>query len=139
MEFALLGGPMTNLWHLERGASVIPGAGVRFSVWAPRTNRVRVRLTSGEEQELARRENGVFEVSLSDVNAGADYGFVLDEGDTLLPDPVSRWQPQGVHGPSRVVDPGAYRWSDSDWRGLAMRQGKAPWPASPTARLRPPP
>ncbi|HKN65778.1 MAG TPA: malto-oligosyltrehalose trehalohydrolase, partial [Gemmatimonadaceae bacterium] len=114
---------MSNLWQLQRGASVIPGAGVRFSVWAPRAQRVRVRLTSeGEgEYELARRENGVYETTVSGVTAGTEYGFVLDDNDKLVPDPVSRFQPHGVHGPSSVVDPNAFAWSDDGWRGLGMR------------------
>ena len=114
---------MTTLWHLQRGARVIPGEGVRFSVWAPRASRVRVRLTSeeGGEHELARRENGVFEAVVRDASAGSEYGFVLDDSDKPLPDPVSRFQPHGVHGPSSVVDPNAFRWTDAGWRGLAMR------------------
>jgi len=114
---------MSNLWQLQRGASVIPGAGVRFSVWAPRASRVRVRLTSeGEgEYELARDENGVFATTVNEATAGTEYGFVLDDNDTLVPDPVSRFQPHGVHGPSSVVDASAFSWSDGAWRGLAMR------------------
>ena len=113
---------MTNLWQLERGASVIPGVGVRFSVWASRAKRVRVRLTSGREHELARGDSGVFEATIGGIIAGDDYGFLIDDGDTVLPDPVSRFQPQGVHGPSRVVDPSAFRWTDAQWRGVAMRE-----------------
>jgi maltooligosyltrehalose trehalohydrolase len=114
---------MSNLWQLQRGASVIPGAGVRFSVWAPRAQRVRVRLTSeGEgEYELARGENGVFETTVRGTAVGTEYGFVLDDSDKLVPDPVSRFQPHGVHGPSSVVDPNAFAWSDDGWRGLGMR------------------
>ena len=116
---------MKDLWQLERGASIIPGTGVHFSVWAPRAQRVRVRLTSERGQpvqELARHESGVFEATVSRAGAGTDYGFVLDDEDKLLPDPVSRWQPEGVHGPSRVVDPSAFQWTDEGWRGLAMRE-----------------
>jgi maltooligosyltrehalose trehalohydrolase len=51
--------------------------------------------------------------------AGTDYRFRLDGGEPL-PDPRSRWQPHGVHGPSRVHDPQAYRWSDHDWRPPAL-------------------
>ena len=112
---------MTHLWHLERGASVTPGAGVHFSVWAPRAKRVRVRLTSGAEHQLARGDHGVFEAFADEVRVGADYGFVIDDSDTMLPDPVSRLQPQGVHGPSRVVDPNTFPWTDREWRGVAMR------------------
>jgi len=48
-----------------------------------------------------------------------DYFLVLDET-RQRPDPVSRWQPQGVHGPSRIVDPAAFAWSDQDWTGLPL-------------------
>jgi maltooligosyltrehalose trehalohydrolase len=115
---------MSNLWQLQRGASVVSGAGVRFSVWAPRASRVRVRLTSeGEgEYELARGEHGVFETTVSGATSGTEYGFVLDDNDKLLPDPVSRFQPHGVHGPSSVVDPKAFSWTDDGWRGLEMRE-----------------
>jgi maltooligosyltrehalose trehalohydrolase len=50
--------------------------------------------------------------------AGTDYRYVLD--DQPFPDPVSRHQPEGVHGPSRVVDPSAFRWRDAEWRGIEM-------------------
>jgi len=114
---------MANQWQLQRGATVIQNEGVRFSVWAPRASRVRVRLTSEDEgeYELARQDNGVFELVVPDAAAGAEYGFVLDDGDKLIPDPVSRFQPHGVHGPSSVVDPNAFRWTDAGWRGVAMR------------------
>ena len=111
-----------DLWQLRRGANVVPGGGVQFSVWAPLAERVRVRLTSGETQELTRSENGVFDGVVASARAGDDYAFLLDDSDTPIPDPVSRWQPEGVHGPSRIVDPHAFQWSDGGWRGLAMRE-----------------
>ena len=116
---------MSNLWQLQRGASVLSDEGVRFSVWAPRASRVRVRLTSEEKGEgdydLARDENGVFEAVVREARAGTEYGFILDDNEKLLPDPVSRFQPHGVHGPSSVVDPKTFQWSDAAWRGVAMR------------------
>jgi len=115
---------MTTMWQLERGAMVIPGEGVRFAVWAPCAQRVRVRLTSGDvtgERELTRNDEDVFEAVVERASADTEYGFVLNDDDKPLPDPVSRWQPHGVHGPSRVVDPSAFRWSDDGWRGVAMR------------------
>ena len=48
---------------------------------------------------------------------GTDYAFLLDDDDEPLPDPASRWQPDGVHGPSRVYDQAAYQWHDDAWRG----------------------
>src|SRR5947209_11167661 len=103
---------MAKIWQLQRGASALPDGGVQFSVWAPRAKRVRARLTSGGEGdfELTPGENGVFETTVRGAGAGSEYGFVLDDEDKLLPDPVSRFQPHGVHGPSRVVDPRTFQW-----------------------------
>ena len=113
-------------WRLDRGATVVDdGTAVRFCVWAPNARRVRVRLVSqrdASEHELhPGGRDGVFEGTVNGARAGSDYGFLLDEDDRVIPDPVSRWQPTGVHGPSRVVDPAAFRWSDQSWRGVAMR------------------
>ncbi len=115
-----------DTWSLGRGATVLQDGSVRFSVWAPNANRVAVHVLNGkavEEYELAKMgESGVYEGVIRDVGAGADYKYVLfDQGGRReLPDPVSRWQPDGVHGPSRVLDPGAFRWTDGEWRGIPM-------------------
>ena len=66
---------------------------------------------------LARGSDGVHSGILQDVPAGSDYSYRLDGGPDR-PDPVSRWRPIGVHGPTRVIDPGAFRWTDAGWRGL---------------------
>jgi maltooligosyltrehalose trehalohydrolase len=102
---------------LERGASVVAG-GVRFAVWAPHAKRVSVRTVGGaavDERPLARDDDGVFSALIAGIDAGTDYFYRLD-GARDRPDPVSRHQPDGVHGPSRVVDPGAFRWTDAGWR-----------------------
>jgi maltooligosyltrehalose trehalohydrolase len=108
---------MTAPWRLERGANVTR-AGTRFSVWAPSASRVSVVVEGEGEHEMERRPLGVFEREVRGVGAGADYRFRLDGRDTY-PDPVSRHQAEGVHGPSRVVDPSAFRWTDERWRGRA--------------------
>ena len=51
---------------------------------------------------------------------GTRYRFRLDGGDHLYPDPASRFQPDGPHGPSEVIDPPTFRWTDADWRGAAL-------------------
>src|SRR3954469_9697567 len=52
---------------------------------------------------------------------GALYRFRLDGEDYLYPDPASRFQPQGPHGPSRVVDPASFRWTDDAWKGASLK------------------
>jgi maltooligosyltrehalose trehalohydrolase len=86
---------------------------VRFRVWGPRASRVELQL-GGERRDMAAAGGGWWEVETG-AAPGADYGFRLDGGDPL-PDPRSRWQPAGVHGPSRLVDPRAFRWTDTGWR-----------------------
>ncbi|HET7584853.1 MAG TPA: malto-oligosyltrehalose trehalohydrolase [Gemmatimonadaceae bacterium] len=110
-------------WMLERGARVLPGdAGVRFSVWAPKVTTLAVRVRTGGAQgdvALERTERGVFAGTVPGARAGDDYVYLLN-GREERPDPVSRFQPEGVHGPSRVVDPNRFSWSDTRWRGPAM-------------------
>ena len=109
-------------WSLERGARVLEGAGVRFSVWAPAARRVEVvlgRESDAAAHELAPAPGGVFEGTVAEATVGTDYRFRLDSG-TAVPDPVSRYQPDGVHGPSRVVDDSTFGWRDAGWTGLDM-------------------
>ncbi len=106
---------------LELGA--LPDAGgVTFRVWAPRCRRVDVRLIGaapGAGRRLARRDDGIFEGRIEGLAPGVRYRYRLDEG-AERPDPVSRSQPEGVHGPSEVVDPAAFSWSDAGWPGVPL-------------------
>ena len=97
------------------GARVTPD-GVRFRVWAPAARTVEVDLGS-RSVALARTDDGVWDGLVVGVGAGSRYRFELD-GQGSYPDPYSRSQPDGVHGPSEVVDPTAYAWHDAGWRGL---------------------
>jgi maltooligosyltrehalose trehalohydrolase len=96
---------------------------VAFRVWAPNASSVAVRLEGDalREEELHEFEpdgSGVHERVLA-AEPGAHYTYVLD-GAAEWPDPCSRHQPHGISGPSRVVDPGAFVWSDADRPGLAL-------------------
>jgi maltooligosyltrehalose trehalohydrolase len=108
--------PTAAHWRLRQGASVIDD-GVEFRVWAPRPESVEVR-SGGETVAMERGDGGEWFAFWDGMRAGAEYSFVLN-GDRVLPDPVSRSQPHGVHGPSRVVDP-AFRWTDAAWKGLPL-------------------
>ena len=116
--------------RLPGGAEVQPGSGVHFRVWAPKRSRVEVVLLSGPGAvegdsptaiDLIREEHGYFSALVPDAAAGTIYSFRLDDHQQLFPDPVSRFQPEGPHGPSRVVDPTTFQWSDKDWKGLPLR------------------
>ncbi|WP_096305208.1 malto-oligosyltrehalose trehalohydrolase [Jatrophihabitans sp. GAS493] len=94
-------------------------------LWAPQAERVRLRTASGEA-ELISRDGQWWELPADTereqlkLAAGTDYVFLLDDSDDELPDPRSRWQPAGVHGPSRSYDDESFVWSDSEWTGRVL-------------------
>jgi maltooligosyltrehalose trehalohydrolase len=97
----------------------MPDGGTRFTIWAPRARTVAVHL--GETlHALGAGPEGVYDGIVPRVPPGTDYTYRLDGGPDR-PDPVSRYQPHGVHGASRIVAPDAFEWTDDDWTGLAMR------------------
>ena len=109
---------MIEPWKLTRGATPTH-RGIHFSVWAPNASRVAVVIDGRGEHELEALGRGTFEGEVIGVGAGAEYRYRLD-GKEAFPDPVSRHQPQGVHGPSRVIDPSAFHWKDKQWKGMEM-------------------
>ncbi|MCC6315881.1 MAG: malto-oligosyltrehalose trehalohydrolase [Thermomicrobiales bacterium] len=107
--------------NLRCGARVVPG-GVQFTVWAPKARRVDVAVeTPGgvAHHPLMRVPAGYFTGIVSGAGVGARYTFRLDDSQTY-PDPCSRFQPDGVHGPSEVIDPAAFPWSDDNWPGIGI-------------------
>ena len=115
-------GEDAGAWRPEFGALPQADGSTTFRVWAPKARSLAVKLVGGEPRTIEMRagDEGVFEVNVAGVAAGADYFYVID-GERERPDPVSRWQPAGVHGASRVVDPRAFAWTDQDWRGIPLR------------------
>ncbi|HSK10455.1 MAG TPA: malto-oligosyltrehalose trehalohydrolase [Vicinamibacterales bacterium] len=95
----------------------VPGPdSTSFRLVAPATRRVRLRLENGPGPiDLDRLADGVFGARVPGVGAGAQYRYQLDEG-YPMPDPASRYQPHGVHGPSEVIDP-LFAWTDEGWKG----------------------
>jgi maltooligosyltrehalose trehalohydrolase len=97
----------------------IGSSGVDFRVWAPK--RTTVEVVFDEELRRVTLEpdgGGYFRGNAHGARAGTRYRFRLDGGERLFPDPASRSQPDGPHGASMVVDAGAFKWTDSEWRGV---------------------
>lgn len=110
-----------SLRRLPIGAEVQQDGRTHFRVWAPRRRSVTVILdgSDGEAISLEPEENGYFSGFVQAV-AGTRYRFRLDSEEQLYPDPASRFQPEGPHGPSQIADPSAFVWTDQDWPGVCL-------------------
>ncbi|HVS39406.1 MAG TPA: malto-oligosyltrehalose trehalohydrolase [Gemmataceae bacterium] len=106
--------------RLPVGADVV-SSGVRFRVWAPQRRRVEV-IFDGDSSSaaLTPEGDGYFSAHVAAARTGMLYRFRLDGEATLYPDPASRFQPQGPHGPSEIIDPSAFTWTDRAWRGAGL-------------------
>jgi maltooligosyltrehalose trehalohydrolase len=120
-ETALVPQP-EQLWKLDFGARPLADGSTQFRVWAPRARSVSVRMLGNSERTIAmqRSDEDTFEAIVQDCAPGTDYLYVIDD-ERERPDPVSRWQPQGVHSPSRVYDSKSFSWTDEAWRGIALK------------------
>jgi maltooligosyltrehalose trehalohydrolase len=105
------------------GATIVPDEGCSFEVWAPNAERVEVHLLDPVDEylELEPSDRGYFHATVRGVGAGARYRFRLD-GDGEFADPASRFQPDGVHGPSEVFDPAAFAWTDLGFNAPAFAE-----------------
>src|SRR6266513_5112948 len=105
------------------GASLHLGAtvrddGVMFRVWAPRCQTLDVVIEGRRPLALSRQDDGLFEALVPGLSAGVRYQYRLDAR-RYRPDPASRFQPEGVHGPSMAVDPASFTWTDQAFAGHA--------------------
>ncbi|KVW93058.1 malto-oligosyltrehalose trehalohydrolase [Thiobacillus denitrificans] len=106
------------------GTRITPD-GVHFRLWAPGCERVGLCIADGAREAVLPMTacgDGWFECSVPGVGAGTRYRFEVIDG-LCVPDPVSRANPDDVHGASEVVDPAAFDWHDDTWRGR-------PWEAA---------
>ncbi len=107
-------------WHPTLGA-VPAAAGVTFTAWASAAHSLTLQIEDNTCRRVAMRSSadGMFEARVAGTGPGTLYRYLIDDRGPF-PDPASRFQPQGVHGPSEVIDWTAYRWSDVDWRGVSF-------------------
>jgi maltooligosyltrehalose trehalohydrolase len=96
----------------------VTGEGTHFRVWAPEHSHVEVVLESAPGHQLQRDSDGYFAGLIESARAGMRYRFRLDGAADLYPDPASRFQPEGPFGPSQIVDPAAFAWTDRGWKGV---------------------
>src|SRR6266404_3645263 len=109
------------------GAELIGANETHFRVWAPKATRVDVVLEESATKNvrrtfhpLQREDDGYFSGS-AEAGAGDYYRFRVDNAEHFHPDPASRFQPDGPHGSSRIVDPTTFRWSDAEWPGKQLK------------------
>ena len=107
------------------GAELISENQTHFRLWAPKVRKLDVAVERGGESEptfhsLMIEPGGYFSGT---INIGVDtrYRFRVDGGDKFYPDPVSRFQPDGPHGSSSVIESGAFQWTDFDWPGVTLK------------------
>jgi maltooligosyltrehalose trehalohydrolase len=107
--------------RLPIGAELADPHTVDVRVWAPRANRVTVVTNGGARAALAGEDAGYFSGRV-DASAGDRYQFQIDDDEKLYPDPASRFQPEGPHGPSEVIDPAQFQWTDDGWTGVSRER-----------------
>ncbi|MDQ3549046.1 MAG: malto-oligosyltrehalose trehalohydrolase [Chloroflexota bacterium] len=109
--------------RLPIGVELRPG-GADARVWAPRCHSVALVVESGDgnwsETRLEAEADGYFSGFVAEISAGSRYRLRLNDADSY-PDPASRFQPEGPHGPSEAIEPSAFVWSDGDWPGVGLR------------------
>jgi len=106
-----------TLAAIDLGATPV-AEGVCFRVWAPDANSVEVQFPDSERPKKLLQKDGEYFQGIEPAAAGDRYWYWLD-GTVRRPDPASCSQPEGVHGPSQVLDP-AFPWQDTDWSGIAL-------------------
>jgi maltooligosyltrehalose trehalohydrolase len=106
---------MKSAHDMPFGAALTPD-GSRFAIWAPSAGRAEVEV-DGRRVPMLRDAQGFFQCVDPRAAPGSRYAFRFDDSSLAVPDPASRFNPDGVHEPSEIVDASAYEWRDGDWRG----------------------
>lgn len=104
------------------GAALQPGGTCKFSVWAPFRKQMTLSVLQPQQATyvMERDDHGYWHVEVDNVQAGTRYKYIPDH-ESPLPDPASRSQPEGVHGPSEVIDT-SFEWTDHSWEGLDLKE-----------------
>ena len=106
---------VTRSHSMPFGAQVLAQGGVRFRFWAPGAKKVELEI-AGRFIPLHAGRDGWFEHLVAAAGPGTLYRYRID-GEVLVPDPASRFQPRDIDGPSEVIAPKAYPWGQHAWTG----------------------
>lgn len=87
----------------------------KFEVWAPKAEKLEVE-ADGRRHEMTQTEHGWWNATVPEAAIGTRYSFRVNSGEIALPDPRSHFQPEGVHGPSEVIDHSVFAWTDQQWQ-----------------------
>ena len=106
--------------NMAVGAELLAGGGARFRVWAPKRRTVSASIEGRGDFVLQPEPGGYHSAVIPLAMEGDRYRFRLDDDATLYPDPASRFQPDGPHGASELIDPHGFAWSDDAWPGCEL-------------------
>ena len=108
---------------MKIGANYLGNNQCEFTVWAPTLKQVAVQITSPDKRLIPMQQSaaGYWQTTATDIPPGTLYTYQL-ESKNNWPDPASKYQPQGVHCPSQVIDENAFTWTDTDWQGVAIAE-----------------
>lgn len=115
---------MKRLHRMPFGAERQQDGRYRFRLWAPAAQRVDLCLEDGQKElivPMQKELDGWFGLKTERAKPGTLYRYRIN-GEQRVPDPASRFQPQDIHGPSQVIDPEAWKWKDTAWRGRSWQQ-----------------
>ena len=111
--------PSRGTQQLRWVGAAVSSAGTSFGLWAKGHTTATVFIEGRGEEALTAQSDGYFGGLVEGVGPGARYQFALDGSTRMLPDPASRWQPEGPEGVSVVCDATTYCWNDQGWRGVS--------------------
>jgi maltooligosyltrehalose trehalohydrolase len=106
--------------RLPVGAEIVSQSETDFRVWAPSRRRVEVVVEKSGKAIVLESDGAGYFAGRGVVGPGTLYRFRLDDGARAFSDPASRFQPDGPHGPSQVIDPGSFAWTDHAWPGVGL-------------------
>src|ERR1035437_1127493 len=95
----------------------------RFEIWAPLAAKMAIEVNGAALPMHGPDKQGWWRLDVNEAGAGTDYGYVIGDDKKSYPDPRSLWQPNGVHGLSRIYDQNAFRWSDEMFQAPPLAGG----------------